>query len=168
MLKFSDCFSLHSPRKVPFWASPLGSHRLCDISTAYLGTSDTDSGVSTPTCSLSSPSQQMVSPTHLHKPKPGCQTWLVPPLTISHPGHQQVLSTQGPHFLKSSLTTVTPLTRAPSVASFPQASLLLPPPPPSPCSQLRLSPIGAQVRPPLPWGLSHAVALLRACLPSYA
>lgn len=60
-----------------------------DISTSCLGTPDTDSGASTPTCSsLSSPSQKMVPPT-------------------SHPGHQQVLSLLCSHF-PDSLTTITP------------------------------------------------------------
>lgn len=96
------------PRKSLYGSAPplklqsCGFHCPCDISTSCFGISDTDTGASTPTCSsLSSPSQQMVPPTHRHKPKPGCQTWLSPPLTIFHPGHQQVLAMLCPHFPKS-------------------------------------------------------------------
>lgn len=153
---------------------PCGFHRLCDISTSCLGTSDTNTGASTPTCSsLLSPSQQMVPPTHLHKPNPGCHTWLAPPLTTFHPGHRQVLSVLCPRFPKSHQCH--PLTRTTTVASSPLASLLLPPLPPSPCSNMprlchlcpspmaacwRLSQVSCR------GALAHEVVLLRACLPN--
>lgn len=120
---------------------PRGFHCPCDVSTSCFGTSDTDTGASTPTCSsLSSPSQQMVPPTHLQSqnlaiklgsllPSPSsiqaiskswqCCVHISPNLTTVTLSHQDRRSSPPPTGLPASATPTTFPMQQPAKALLP-------------------------------------------------
>ena len=153
----------------PFCASPLGlplPKRHLHLTSWHV---DTNIGASTPLLlSIISVSAGGAATRPLHKPKPGCQTWLAPPspppIQAIRKSWQRCVHTSpnlSPPSPLPCVGTVSHLDRCGSL--LPPAYVLLPPSPPSPhCDllqphRLHPSPTGClsrdQVKCLLPWGL---------------